>query len=411
MRVRSWVWTALAISATALLGWVGWKWLSPPPTIEPVLRLIEARRLEEAEAQLRKLLDIDPGNARCHLLVASIELDRSNRLGHLDTSLLRDALSHVRRVSATDKRLFAEARLVEGKVCERLDWFDEAEAALSASFALDPTSEAGWRLLGLYDEQDRRPEGRALAKRLYHLLPRPDSKRAALVELVREEVHQPAAAGIIARFSPVTQANPGDFRSRLALGRALAREGRPDEGLPLLRSVVEKRPDDRAAREALLTALEDAGQVDALQPALEEARARGVADNVLARFEGWLAQERNDWKSAIVAYQRAEESDGYDVKLEYRLSRALRLAGNEEEATRVERRIRSYQTARKALRQLFETREAELRDHRSHPELFQQIADLRERMGYRDEARGWHVLVLREDPGNPVSQAAVERLK
>ena len=47
----------------------------------------------------------------------------------------------------------------------------------------------------------------------------------------------------------------------------------------------------------------------------------------------------------------------------------------------------------------------------SQPDLYHRLADLRERMGRRDEARGWHLLVLRDRPGDAVSLAALERLK
>ena len=46
-----------------------------------------------------------------------------------------------------------------------------------------------------------------------------------------------------------------------------------------------------------------------------------------------------------------------------------------------------------------------------HPELYQRLADLREKMGRFDEARAWHRLVLRDSPDNALSLAALERLK
>ena len=46
-----------------------------------------------------------------------------------------------------------------------------------------------------------------------------------------------------------------------------------------------------------------------------------------------------------------------------------------------------------------------------HPELYQRLADLREKMARFDEARAWHRLVLRDFPDNAVSLAALKRLK
>jgi hypothetical protein len=46
-----------------------------------------------------------------------------------------------------------------------------------------------------------------------------------------------------------------------------------------------------------------------------------------------------------------------------------------------------------------------------HSELYHRLADLRERMGRPDEARAWHRLVLRDDPSDAISQAALDRLR
>jgi hypothetical protein len=46
-----------------------------------------------------------------------------------------------------------------------------------------------------------------------------------------------------------------------------------------------------------------------------------------------------------------------------------------------------------------------------HPELYHRLADLRERMGRADEARAWHRLILRDDPTDAISLAALDRLK
>ena len=45
-----------------------------------------------------------------------------------------------------------------------------------------------------------------------------------------------------------------------------------------------------------------------------------------------------------------------------------------------------------------------------HPDLYREIADLREAVGRVDEALAWHRLVLKDDPGDALSLAAVARL-
>ncbi len=46
-----------------------------------------------------------------------------------------------------------------------------------------------------------------------------------------------------------------------------------------------------------------------------------------------------------------------------------------------------------------------------NPVLYHQVANLRERMGHPDEAIAWHKLVLRDDPDDAESRAALDRLK
>jgi hypothetical protein len=48
---------------------------------------------------------------------------------------------------------------------------------------------------------------------------------------------------------------------------------------------------------------------------------------------------------------------------------------------------------------------------RPHPDLYRRLAENREALGRRDEARAWHLLILRDAPADPVSNAAAERLK
>jgi hypothetical protein len=48
---------------------------------------------------------------------------------------------------------------------------------------------------------------------------------------------------------------------------------------------------------------------------------------------------------------------------------------------------------------------------RPDPDLYRRLAENREGLGRRDEARAWHLLVLRDAPADPVSNAAAERLK
>lgn len=401
----------LAIVAVGLVAGLGWYALQSGRSLEPIIETLQAGKVEEAEQQLRAYLDASPDDARAAVLYAGAVLVTLDRSEQKDPALAEDALNRVRRPQTLDRSLAARAKLAEGKLCDRLARFDEAEAAWKKALELDRTSEAGWLLLTLYEFQDRYRERRELAWKLYRTSPGSDDKRRALVDLMRQDIHKQASAGTISRFRPVVESHPNERSSVLALGRALAREGQTKEGLELLDSAVGKWPKDLDAWDSLLTALESAGKVAEQAEALERFPDVEGAGPLRAKHDGWLAQEHGQWKSAVAAYKVASAFDPSDVSLGYRLGRALRMGGETAEADAVETRFRAYDTAKKELRALYESNEKALRDGNPPADLARQVADLRERMGRRDEARAWHSFVLLAHPGDPTSLAALRRLE
>ena len=252
----------------------------------------------------------------------------------------------------------------------------DAEAAWKQALSLDNKSEGGCRLLGLYESLDRAEDRRALALRLWKAHPGKADKRLALVELVRVDVHRPAAAGLIGALAPIVEKYPLDPLALLALGQALAREGKVDEGLRHLQKAVSVCPESSEAWDALLNALEDAGRIEDLTKTLSLVPRDVLPDAGRTKYEGWLAQVRGDWPNAVAAYRRAYQSRPADAKLLYRRSRVTRLSGDKDEADRLEQSFRDVEAARKELRALYEQHERELRDQEPRPALFQEVAGL-----------------------------------
>jgi hypothetical protein len=91
---------------------------------------------------------------------------------------------------------------------------------------------------------------------------------------------------------------------------------------------------------------------------------------------------------------------------------ALRGAGDTTEFARIDQLLTTYQTAYGKLLALYnEARSVSTLGLMPHPDLCRRLAMLREQMGRLDEARTWHRLVLRDTPDDPVSLAALARLK
>jgi hypothetical protein len=149
-----------------------------------------------------------------------------------------------------------------------------------------------------------------------------------------------------------------------------------------------------------------------------------------------IAQFAGDWPRAAGAYLRAFAFEPFNWGVCSRLRFVLRQAGNTAELKRIDRVYETYKIAYRQMRgsyferfnaadasdlnggdfsqprgAYYETLAIKTLGVEPHPELYQRLADLREKMGRFDEARAWHEVVLRDSPGDPLSVAALHRLK
>jgi tetratricopeptide (TPR) repeat protein len=302
--------------------------------------------------------------------------------------------------------------LWRGKALFRLGRLDQAEAAWLEALRLDPSSpDAGWGLLEIYYLETRNDDARRLALRLYDVEPDPHDRVQLLLELVRQDAQPPAPGSLVQWFEPVVRRNPAELGPAVALGLALVRNGDLDRGLDLLRRAVEDHPTNPMAWEGWLTGLDDAGEIDELGQALDRLPPALAAQPRFARFRGRFAQERQDWTAAAREFRRALRAEPLDPKLRYRLSRALRQIGATAEAEPLDRSYQAYQAALSQVRPLYQEANAiKTLGVEPRPDLYRRLADLRERMSLRDEARAWYLLALNDQPNDPVSRAALERL-
>jgi Flp pilus assembly protein TadD len=376
--------------------------------------LAEAEKLDEAELKVRAYLKKDPDRDAAHLLLAQIILERavpaSGQVGKHSPATAQEALDHLSRVRPYNPRMALAFQLSRGRALDRLTRFDEAEAAWLEALSIDPIAPgAGLNLLNLYYLQGREEESRRLALRLFRVEPDPHDRVVLLLELVKLDARPPAPGSLVRGFEPVVRQRPGELHSALALGLALTRAGQVEKGIDQLRRVVQTRPDRIEAWDSLLTALDESGQVDDLEEELKNVPALLSQSPRLTKHRARIEQGR-DWKQAALFYRQAQAAEPYNRVVEYRLSRALRHVGESAEADRIELRLRGRDVAIQEVRPLYDqaTETASL-GTRIPAELYQRIADARERMQLLDEARAWHQLVLRDDPNNKVSLAALAR--
>jgi len=378
---------------------------APVPSLDGLEPLLAARRFDDVERRLNEYLHLNPAHPQANMLYAQVCLAREDQKPQL-------ALDHLARIRAGNRGMRAMILLNEGKAYSALGRNDRAETVWNEALRLEPgTPEVGWDLLGLYYVQGRREEARRLGLALHAIEPDPRDRAQLLLELLRQDAQPIGPDSLIKTLEPLVRAHPEDLRTASALGLALVRNSRLDEGLAILRGQVERSADNPDAWEGLLLGLDEAGKFDELSVEVARMPHGMTNDRRFERYRGTVAQQNQDWPRAAELYRRAWLSDPSDLRVLYRLNRALRAAGQHAEADSLERNVRAAQEAKDQMLPLYEEANAvKTLGIAAHPDLYHRLGDLRERMGRHDEAIAWHRMVLEYQPDDLESKKAIDRL-
>ena len=268
----------------------------------------------------------------------------------------------------------------------------QAERRLRKAMEADPSDPEAWRLLlEILRVEDRTLEAMRMGWDAYEKA-RPDSRRVILRELTLSLLAEPPDESIRAVLRRWIDADGDDVDARIALLQRIALEPRasdPDRETILadLESIVMGRPDHVTAREVLVTALADAGEPE---------RGRALLD-------AWPANERNAryWRirgrwdleydhrplEAVKAFQSALSELPQDWRTWYRLARALRVLGREDEsreAAETVSRIREVLDSR-----VLGPRLNAAAEHLDEPSTLSDLAILATRAGLTRLGEGW----------------------
>ncbi len=401
--------------ATAVLFWGSREYSRAQGSLEGAIDLAASGKLDEAEARARARVEGAPGDNAARILLAQILLRQAEKAANpsdparVDSA--RRAIEYLEPVRPDTPAMAATVHLTLGNALDRLSRLDEAETAWLQALSEDPTTpEAGWNLLNLYYLQWREEEARRLALRLFEIEPDGHDRLMLLMELLRHDARPPAPGSIVKLFEPVVQARPDDLRAPMALGLAMTRASRGDEGVAELRRVTRSHPQRVEAWDCLLICLDESGEVGEMADELERLPTSLAESPRLLKHRARIAQGRK-WRGAVELYRRARDAEPYNRVIEYRLSRALRHIGQDAEADRIEARLVRRDTAVQELRPLYDR--ATATDHlrvRDNVPLLQKIAENREFMQFPEEAIAWHRLIIECEPDNPASKSALARL-
>jgi tetratricopeptide (TPR) repeat protein len=399
-------------------------------SLNEVRALARAGQFDRARARLAGYLRARPGDSRAHLLMAQLATEPPSP----DPDA---ALENLRAVRPTQPKEAALVKFYEGKAQYQRARYDLAEACWKEALHLDPiVPEAGWALMDLLDKEGRLEEAHRVGMELHEVEPNPVDRVKVLLEVARLDIEKVAPGSQVQLFEPLARQHPESLPLAVAAGLALVHDSRGDEGVALLGEALRRHPDSPGAWDAWLTGLYDASQFDRFAEEFARLPAAMAGHPLFAEHEGKIAQIARDWPRAARAYRRAYESAPSDQTVLYRLWCALRQLGDRAEFDRIDRVYQNYREAYRLLRGTFFEADATaaapapsekdagqrrgvyyetimIPDFgvRPDPERYHLLADLLERLGRSDEARAWHRLVLRDSPHEPVSLAALERLK
>jgi tetratricopeptide (TPR) repeat protein len=373
-----------------------------PRNLEEISSKMRAGEFDVALRELGVYLRENSGDDRAKLMTAQAIIERVEAVKKKDESKsnvkyeseCNRALKYLESTRFKDSKRRAEVALWKGKAMYHSGRWGRAEVYWKEALDLDPRiPEAGWALLDLYYVEYREDEAHDLAMRLYKVEPDPRDRANLLLELIRREAQLPDPESIVNMLKEIVLIDPDDLHAQLALGLAYVKNSRLETGLGILREAERKHPDRVEVWDVSLTALEIADP-DGLAAALNRMPERFRSDPRFAYFYGRVAQDKLDWKTAIVEYRRAWETRPYDSRLAYRLSRALRLMGNDDEsrsfAKQFEGRIGAIESARKQIRDIYvEATSTPNLGIVNRPSIYEKLASLRERMGRDDEAALW----------------------
>jgi tetratricopeptide (TPR) repeat protein len=383
-----------------------WRELRLPPKLNEIHALAQQGRFDRAEELTKRYLQVFPGDDRAHLLMAQVAMDRTDPQPEY-------ALEHLHKVQADTPKDAAILRFFVGKAYYQQKRYDLAESFWKQALDLDPTvPEAGWALLDLLDLEARVEEAHRLGMRIYQVEPDPRDRIRALLELTRLDIDKVAPGSQVQIFEPLFQQHPENLSLALVVGLALIHDSRPEEGIEVLKVALRWHPDSAEAWDGWLTGLDDAHQPEMLRQEFARLPRAMSGDARFAKHAGAVAQGTHNWPEAVRAYRRAYALEPWNGVVLYRLRMALRAAAESAESERIDQLLTVYQTAFKQIRAVYtKALSTKTLGLSPHMDLYHNMGDLRERMGRFDDARLWHRLVLRFDPDNALSLAALKRLE
>jgi len=327
------------------------------------------------------------------------------------------ALASWRALNATSLASSA-SHLSEARVCLALGRAAQAEQSLQRAIIADPSDLAPWRLLlKILRIEDRTREAEQLGWKAYAQV-HPDERPELLRELTLSLLADLPDEILRTTLKRWIEADPADVNAQVALWQrmgAAPQAGDPDRPtlLAALDSVLSSHPDHVGVREALVTALADAGEPERGR-ILFDRWPEASRDGRYWRLRGrWALEYDRRPDEAVAAFQTALADFPQDWRSWYRLARAFRMLGRDCDGRQA---AESVSRIREILDPLtLGPRLDAAVNHLNDPAALEDLAALCERAGLKQLADAWralaHQAALNQTHDHAKQQPATEELR
>jgi tetratricopeptide (TPR) repeat protein len=390
------------VAALGLL-WGAWKWwalLRDRAALTEAKEAIEANRHQTAERKLAALLASNPDADEALFLSGVCEQAR----GRLDAAA--QAWNRIRPGSA----FLVPAIVRRAESLAQLGRFADAEEVIQQAL-LDSRidrSPLRWFLVPLYSREGRALEAMRLIEANWDLL---DPSAGAFLDQAMRllKTHNqlslmgPPVEGIRSYLEKAAGLAPEDDRVWLGIANIAIREGAFDEAKRRLAACLLKRPSDVPVWKVYLQWAVATDQVAEAQTALKQIPAEAVSPAMVHQLAAWLAARHGDVAEERRALERLVADTPCDFSAWSRLTELANLAREPARAVELERKKTNIDAAKVRYQRLFRrnqpTRDAAV------------MAPLAEQLGLWFEARVYLTIAALVDPGRPVVETELARLK
>ena len=302
------------------------------------------------------------------------------------------ALKYWREINST-KAADGLSHLGEARAALALGRAFQSEQSLRRSIAADPENPEPWRLLlQILRVEDRTLDAWQLGWQAYEKV-RPESRTAVLKELTLGLLGELPDDDVRRTLRRWADADQEDFDARIALIQRIEIQPLADDPdraslLAELESIVASHPDHIAGRETLVTALADAGEPGRGRALLNE-WPTNARDARYWRLRGrWDLEYDSRPEQAAIAFRTVLQELPQDWRSWYRLARALRVLGREEESRQAALTVSRIRGALDPL--LLRPKLDATLSHLTEPAGLEDLADLCTRAGLARLGEAWH---------------------